>query len=97
MTPKELIDLRRDTDLMFQMRGGSKEKEIKEEDGIRDFALATIVAIKDIKQGEEFSYENSWPKRPGIGEIKARDHSKLIGKRSKNNIKSGAHISKSDY
>ena len=55
MTPKELIDLRRDTDLMFQMRGGSKEKEIKEEDGIRDFALATIVAIKDIKQGEEFS------------------------------------------
>ena len=97
MTPSELKDLRKNANLMFEMRGGSKEEEIKEEDGIRDFALATVVAIKDIKKGEKFSLENSWPKRPGIGEINARDHSYLIGKISKNNIKSGTHISKSDY
>ncbi len=97
MTPIELKRLRIDAEIMFQMRGGSKEKEIKEEDGIRDFALATVVAIKDIKKGEKFSFENSWPKRPGIGEIEAREHSKLIGKRSKKNIKLGSHITKRDF
>ena len=97
MTPKELKDLKEESFLMFQMRGGSKELPIKEEDGIRDFAFATVVATKNIKKGELFSFSNTWPKRPGIGEIQARDHSKIIGKKSKIDISAGEHISKTDF
>ena len=79
------------------MRGGTKEKEIKEEDGIRDFAFATVVATKDIKIGEKFTLNNTWPKRPGIGEIKARDHDLILNKLSKREILSGMHITKNDF
>ena len=37
---------------MHQMRGGSKLNQIPEEDAIRDFAFATVVATKNIKEGE---------------------------------------------
>ena len=97
MTPNELCKLKKDSLTMFEMRGGTKEKEIKEEDAIRDFAFATVVATKDIKVNDEFSFSNTWPKRPGIGEIPAREHNILIGKISKNNIKEGEHIRKKDF
>ena len=97
MTPSELKDLKRDSLFMFEMRGGSKQLPIKEEDGIRDFAFATIVATKNIKKGDEFSFKNTWPKRPGIGEIHARDHENIIGRVSKSNINEGEHISYEDF
>ena len=97
MTPNELFELKRDSTIMYQMRGGSKKREIKEEDGIRDFAFATVVATREINIGEKFTSSNTWPKRPGIGEIPARDHESLLGKISKNHIKEGEHISKSDF
>lgn len=97
MTPSELINLKKESLLMFKMRGGTKIKEIKEEDGIRDFAFATIVATKDIRIGEKFTLENTWPKRPGIGEIKARDHDLILNKLSKREILSGMHITKNDF
>ena len=62
MTPAELKDLKKQSLLMFKMRGGSKVKEIKEEDGIRDFALATVVAKLDIKKGEQFTTQNTCQK-----------------------------------
>ena len=96
MTPKDLRELKRDVFYMFQMRGGSKKDEIPEEDGIRDFALATVVALKDIEIGEKLSKENSLPKRPGIGEIKARDYEKILGKVVKKRVLKGSHISYSD-
>ncbi len=82
---------------MYKMRGGSKRTEIEEEDGIRDFAFATVVAKQNIKKGERFTFFNTWPKRPGIGEIKARDHEKIIGKFAKSNIQEGEHISNKDF
>ncbi len=97
MTPKELKELKKESLQMFKMRGGSKEKEIKEEDGIRNFAFATIVAIKDIKKGEKFTLENTWPKRPGIGEIPARDHGEILGNISNLDIKKGSHIAKNHF
>ena len=97
MTPKELSELKKDSFTMFQMRGGTKAEEIEEEDAIRDFALATVVATKDIKINDQFSFSNTWPKRPGIGEIPAREHDNLVGKLSKNNIQKGEHIRKIDF
>ena len=97
MTPKELLDLKKDSLLMFEMRGGSKELPIAEEDGIRDFAFATVVATENIQKGEKFTLSNTWPKRPGVGEIDARDHKKIIGKLAKVNINAGEHISMKDF
>ena len=82
---------------MFKMRGGSKVKEIPEEDAIRDFAFATIVATRDLKVGEIITKDNTWPKRPGIGQILAREHEQIIGRRIKKNVKKDNHISYQDF
>ena len=73
---KELIE---GSNLIWQMRGGTKEPA-KEEKVTIDFAFATVVAIKDIKKGEEFTKENIWVKRPGTGEILADEYNDILGK-----------------
>ena len=82
---------------MFEMRGGSKQNEIHEEDAIRDFAFATIVASKDLKKGDIISKLNTWPKRPGIGEIHASDHESILGKIINKDISKDIHISFDDF
>tara|TARA_Y100001933_G_scaffold183059_1_gene181822 strand:- start:59 stop:1093 length:1035 start_codon:yes stop_codon:yes gene_type:complete len=96
MTPSELKVLKESSILMFKMRGGSKQNKIPEEDGVRDFAFATIVATRNINKGEYLSKSNTWPKRPGIGEIPAYNHDLIIGKRALKNIKGDTHISLKD-
>jgi N-acetylneuraminate synthase/UDP-N-acetylglucosamine 2-epimerase (hydrolysing) len=64
-----------------QMRGGHK-KALTEEQVTIDFAFATAVTIKPIKEGEIFTKENLWVKRPGTGEIPAERLSELLGKKA---------------
>lgn len=73
---KELI---RDSKLVFQMRGGKKEAA-KEEQITINFAYASVVSIKSIKNGEKLSIENIWVKRPGTGKIKAELYSEILNK-----------------
>lgn len=75
-----------------QMLGGIKGPASEEQVTI-DFAFATLVAIKDIKAGEDFSKDNLWAKRPGIGEIRAEKYWDILGKKALCDIKSGTHIS----
>lgn len=70
---------------MKQMRGGKKEAA-KEEQVTINFAFASVVTIKDIKQGEEFTTENIWVKRPGTGDFLAEDYEQLIGKKATQDI-----------
>lgn len=79
---KELIE---GSKIIKQARGGTKGP-VKEEQQTIDFAYASVVSIKEIKQGDVFSYENIWVKRPGTGEIKAIDFEIILGKQAKNNI-----------
>ena len=51
------------------MLGGKKEPA-KEEKITIDFAFATVVAIKDINEGDVLSQENIWVKRPEQGKLK---------------------------
>lgn len=67
------------------MLGGKKEAA-KEEQVTIDFAFASCVTIKDIKAGEAFSIDNIWVKRPGTGEILAKDFESLIGKHATKDI-----------
>ncbi len=97
MTPSDLKELKNSCEIMFKMRGGSKINEIPEEDAIRDFAFATIVATKDLKKGDTITKDNSWPKRPGIGEILASDHDQIIGRILNKDIRKDFNISYQDF
>ena len=64
---------------MASMRGGTKEPA-KEEQVTIDFAFATICTIKPIAEGELFTKENIWVKRPGTGDILADEYENVLGK-----------------
>ena len=81
---------------MKEMRGGSKVNSMPEEQVVRDFAFATVVATRNIKCGEILTTENTHPKRPGLGDYSARDHSFLIGKSAARNIAKESHLMKED-
>ncbi|MCR5595211.1 MAG: N-acetylneuraminate synthase family protein [Lachnospiraceae bacterium] len=61
-----------------KMLGGTK-KAIPEEQVTIDFAFASVVTIAPIKQGERFTKDNIWCKRPGTGEVKAEEYDTIIG------------------
>jgi N-acetylneuraminate synthase len=92
MTPLELADLRRDSEQMFLMRGGTKEYEIPEEQGTRDFAFATIVSTKTINIGDTISEFNTAPKRPALGDFSAREYDKILGLKASTKIEAGVHL-----
>lgn len=64
-----------------KMLGGRKEA-IREEQVTIDFAFATVVTIKPVKQGEVFTKDNLWVKRPGTGEILAENYEEILGKKA---------------
>lgn len=91
MDENELKDLLKTAKEVYSMLGGEK-KPLLEEQVTIDFAFATIVAICDIKEGELLTDKNIWVKRPGTGEIKAKEFEKVIGRRARVNIKSDTHL-----
>jgi N-acetylneuraminate synthase len=96
MDESETAELIKGSNLIFQMRGGKKEPA-KEEKVTSDFAFATVVAIQDIKEGEAFTKDNIWVKRPGTGQVLAERFNEVLGKNSKNFIKKDQHLKFSDY
>lgn len=95
MTGDEMTELILGSEILAQERGGSKTS-IQEEQVTRDFAFATVVAIKPIREGEVFSESNIWVKRPGTGEIPAAEFDQLIGRRAAKNIENGNHLARTD-
>ena len=89
---KELIE---GSNLIWQMRGGTKEPA-KEEKVTIDFAFATVCSIADIKEGEVFSKDNIWVKRPGTGEILAEKFNSIIGKKAKRDIANDEQLTWND-
>ena len=82
--------------ILFKERGGNKNKLIPEEKVTSDFAYATVVAIKDIKENEILNMENIWVKRPGSGKILAKDFKSLLGKKVNKNIPKDKHLNPDD-
>ncbi len=85
---KELIE---GSKIMALHRGGEKGPA-KEEQVTIDFAFATICTIKPILQGEIFTKENIWVKRPGKGGILAEEYENVLGKTACTNIDSDIQI-----
>jgi N-acetylneuraminate synthase len=79
MDPQAMSELIKGSALLHKMRGGRKGI-VKEEQPTINFAYATVVTIKPVKKGEEFTEDNLWVKRPGTGEILAEFYDDVIGK-----------------
>ncbi len=65
---------------------GVRKNILKEEKPVTKFAFASVVSIKDIIKGEKLSEKNIWVKRPGTGQIHAREFYKTLKKRARKNI-----------
>ena len=95
MDPKAAKELVEGSKILKMERGGSKGP-IEEEKPVIDFAYASVVTIKDIKQGEIFSKENLWVKRPGSGPLFASDFKNILGKKASKNIIQDSHLKHTD-
>ncbi|MEM9824663.1 MAG: N-acetylneuraminate synthase family protein [Bacteroidota bacterium] len=84
-------DLIEGSEILYEQRGGSKNY-LEEEQVTRNFAFATVSAIKDISVGEQLTRTNIWVKRPGTGEIKADKFNEVLGKRVNREIKNGEQL-----
>ncbi|MDO6610109.1 N-acetylneuraminate synthase family protein [Shewanella sp. 1_MG-2023] len=93
MDAKECAQLISQSARMAKMRGGKKEAA-KEEQVTIDFAYASVVTIAEIKEGEIFSRNNLWVKRPGTGDFLAEDYEKILGKTASENIASDVQLQK---
>lgn len=94
--PAELKDLITGSAAIFQSLGGSK-RILPQEQPTIDFAYACVVAIKDIKKGENFTSDNIWVKRPGTGQIKAVDFEKVLGRTALAEISENQQLKWSDF
>lgn len=93
--PQELNDLISGSTAVWEARGGDKSI-LPDEQPVIDFAYATVVTIKDVKEGDVFSKENLWVKRPGTGPILANNLEMILGKRALKDIPSDVHLQPSD-
>lgn len=91
MDPAELRDLVQGAQAVFEALGGRKTILAEEQPTI-DFAYACVVTIKDIRQGEPFSAANVWVKRPGTGEIKARDFDRVLGRTAARSLRANTQV-----
>jgi sialic acid synthase SpsE len=93
--PEELSDLVKGSRAIFAAGGGMKNI-LPEEKPVIDFAYASVCTIKPVKKGDEFTRENIWVKRPGIGEIHAEEYEDIIGKKCNSNLAEGVLLKKSN-
>ena len=74
-----------------KMLGGTKQKAPQEQ-VTADFAFASVVTIKPVRSGEVFTKENLWVKRPGTGEIHAREFDSILGRKAACDIASDTQL-----
>lgn len=93
--PKELADLIIGSRTIYVSLSGSKQI-LSEEKPTINFAYASVVTIKDINKGDVFSEKNLWVKRPGTGQLKAKELKNILGMRSRRNLKKDMQLLRSD-
>jgi len=85
MEPKDLSDIVRGAAAIHKCSGGSKIL-LDEEQVTRDFAYASVVALRDIEEGELLSLDNVWVMRPGGGDFSSAEFEGLLGARATGRI-----------
>jgi N-acetylneuraminate synthase len=93
--PTELSQLVEGSRAVMCALGGGKGILAEERPTI-DFAYSCVVSICEIESGSELNSGNIWVKRPGTGEIPARDFSSLLGRRARRRIAKNAQLTWDD-
>ena len=94
--PLELGELIQGSCAVWEASKGKEKRIFPEEQVTIDFAYSCVVTIAQVKKGEAFSKKNLWCKRPGTGQIKAKDFARIIGKCANRDIPADIHLSWSD-
>ena len=89
--PVQLKDLINGSKAIHHSLEGHKEI-LSEENPTIAFAYASVVTTKDIKKGELLTVDNIWVKRPGTGEIRAKDYEKLLKKIILEDVKNNTQL-----
>jgi N-acetylneuraminate synthase len=95
MDRDQCSDLIVSTRILHQELGGTK-RPLVEEQATMDFAFATVVTIRSVARGEEFTMDNLWVKRPGTGAIPAADFETVLGQVAARHIDIDHHLSPDD-
>lgn len=93
--PGELSALIEGSRAVWQARGGAKTI-LPEEQPVIDFAYATVVTIAPVREGEAFTRENAWVKRPGTGPIHATRFDDVLGKAARRDLPADVHVRPED-
>lgn len=93
MDPEGMAELIKGSRAIAKARGGSKGA-VDEEKSTIDFAFASVVAYQDIKEGETFTEDNLWVRRPGTGDFLVDEYESLIGKTAAMDIKKDSQLKK---
>ena len=94
--PQELKKLVDWSEEIWLARGGIKDV-LNDEKPVIDFAYACVVAIRNITKGEKLTLDNIWVKRPGTGEIFAKDFKNVLGKVANIDISENTQLSRSMF
>jgi sialic acid synthase SpsE len=95
MDPGELRDLITGSRAVFDALGGGKTI-LEEEQPTIDFAYACVVTTREVRQGEALTGDNTWVKRPGTGEIKARDYDRVLGRMAARTLPAHSQVAWAD-
>lgn len=95
MDPQAARELIKGSRVLFEARGGGKGPVEAEAPTIA-FAFSSVVAIRDIAEGETLSHGNIWLKRPGGGDFGVADFPTLIGRSAARAIHQGFQLKRDD-
>jgi N-acetylneuraminate synthase len=93
--PGELAELVKGARAVYLARGGGKTI-LAEERPVIDFAYASVVTLRPVTRGEEFSRDNLWVKRPGTGELHARDFEQVLGRKAARDLPADVQVRRAD-
>lgn len=96
ITPDELKDLIQGSRAIYSSLGGAKSI-LEEEQPTIDFAYASVVTTQAVAEGQELTPQNVWVKRPGTGDILAKDYDDLMGKSATRDLEENTQISRKDF
>ena len=89
--PVELRELITGSRAVHDALGGAKQILAEEQPTI-DFAYASVVTIRHVAAGEPLTPENVWVKRPGTGEIPARQFEQILGRSVRRDVAANTQI-----
>jgi N-acetylneuraminate synthase len=91
MDPTALRELLTGSRLVHESLGGGKGP-VAEESVTIEFARASVVAIRDIRAGENLTRENLWVKRPAGGAFGPADYKALLGRVCLEDVSAGRQL-----